>query len=197
MKSILTDFSAGELSPKVSGRFDLPIYSKGCLTLENMLVTPTGMVTKRPGTVYQGVCDGVTAKSRIIPYVYSPDESYLIELTAGEIRVWRNGSPGSSSATPSWSATQIWEVQYAQDHRGIYFVHHSFAPAALIRTALDTFTYGNISYIYYAGGTLTSHASANAAGDDTLVATAAISSLNPDPPLQGMLRVKYDTGQYD
>ena len=197
MRSILTDFSAGELSEKIKGRFDLPEYRKGCLTLENMMVGNTGMVTKRAGTVYQGVCDGITAQSRIIPYIYSPDESYLVELTAGEIQVWRNGSVVASSSTPSWSEAHIWEIQYAQDYRGMYLVHHSFAPSALVRTALDTFTYGNINYLYYAGGTLTSHDTENAAGDDILVATTAISGLDPDPPQQGILKVKYATGQYD
>ncbi|MFH1738550.1 MAG: hypothetical protein ABIH23_06045 [bacterium] len=196
MKSIITDFSSGELSEKLRGRFDLDAYRKGCLTLENMFVDSRGMVSKRPGTIYQGVCDGVTAKSRIVPYVYSPDESYLIELTAGEIRWWRNGSAGGSSATPSWTAAQLFEIQFAQDHRGIYFAHHSYAPSALIRTALDTLTYGNINYLYYVGGTLTSHNTENAAGDDTLVATSAVSGLGAVPQ-QGLLKVKYSTGQYD
>ena len=40
VSTILTNFRAGELSPKLFGRIDLQKYSEGCETLENMLVFP-------------------------------------------------------------------------------------------------------------------------------------------------------------
>ena len=197
MRTIITDFSAGELSEKVRGRFDLPQYRKGALKLENMMVTNTGMATKRPGTIYQGTCDGITNKSRIVPYVYSPSESYIMELVAGKIQVWRNGSKVKETTTPTWTADELWDIQFAQDYRGIYFVHPSHAPVALLRHAEDSFVYSAINWLYYAGGTLDSHATSNTAGNVKLIAASAISGLTPNPSLQGLLRVKYDTGQYD
>lgn len=197
MRTIITDFGAGELSEKVRGRFDLPQYRKGALKIENMMVTNTSMVTKRPGTIYMGTCDGITDKSRIIPYIYSPDEAYVLELVDGKIQVWRNGSKVKETSSPSWTAAQLFDIQYAQDYRGIYFVHPSHAPSCLLRHAQDSFVYSAINFLYYAGGTLDSHATSNVAGNVKLIAAAAISTLNPAPGLQGLLRVKYDTGQYD
>jgi len=197
VKSIFTDFSAGELSEKVKGRFDLPAYRKGCLTLENMFVTSTGMVTKRPGTKYVGSCRGLTNAPRILPFVYSDTESYLVELIAGAVQVWRGGAVVASSTSPTWSAAEIWDIQYVQDHRGIYMVHPSHAPVSLIRTATDTFTYSSINFLYFLGGTLTSHDTKNTIGLTTLEATANVSTLGAAVNQQGQLRVKHATGQYD
>lgn len=194
MKKILTDFSAGELSEKMKGRIDLPAYSKGCLTLENMMVTAQGLITKRAGTEYVGQCRGLTNISRIIPYIYSDTESYVVELIAGALQLWRAGSVVASTETPSWDATQIWEIQYVQDHRGVYLVHPSMAPVALIRTAQDSFTYGAINWLYNVGASYTSHATDNDATDLTLIVQEGIGATIPK---QGLLRVKHATGQYD
>jgi len=36
----LTNFTGGELSPRLDGRNDLAKYNSGCKTLENMIVYP-------------------------------------------------------------------------------------------------------------------------------------------------------------
>jgi hypothetical protein len=54
VSSIVTNFQAGELSPRLEGRIDLQKYSAGAQTLQNMLVFPQGGITRRPGTYYAG-----------------------------------------------------------------------------------------------------------------------------------------------
>ncbi len=49
---LLSNFTAGELSPALYGRADLAKYFNGCRTLENMMVMPHGGAFKRPGTSY-------------------------------------------------------------------------------------------------------------------------------------------------
>ena len=46
----LTNFTGGELSPRLDGRNDLTKYSSGCKTLENFIVYPHGAAARRPGT---------------------------------------------------------------------------------------------------------------------------------------------------
>ena len=62
VSTILTNFRAGELSPKLFGRIDLQKYSEGCETLENMLVFPSGGITRRPGTTFAGRTKDVAKK---------------------------------------------------------------------------------------------------------------------------------------
>ena len=38
----LTNFTGGELSPRLDGRTDLAKYESGCSTLENLVVYPHG-----------------------------------------------------------------------------------------------------------------------------------------------------------
>ena len=38
----LTNFTGGELSPRLDGRNDLTKYTSGCATLENLIVYPHG-----------------------------------------------------------------------------------------------------------------------------------------------------------
>ena len=38
----LTNFTGGELSPRLDGRTDLTKYTSGCSTLENLVVYPHG-----------------------------------------------------------------------------------------------------------------------------------------------------------
>ena len=48
----LTNFTGGELSPRLDGRNDLTKYTSGCKTLENMVVHPHGAASRRPGTKF-------------------------------------------------------------------------------------------------------------------------------------------------
>ena len=54
VSTIVTNFRAGELSPRLEGRIDLEKYNEGAQTLQNMLVFPQGGTTRRPGTYYAG-----------------------------------------------------------------------------------------------------------------------------------------------
>ena len=49
---IQTNFTAGELSPRLEGRVDFAKYFNGVARMENMTVMPHGGVTKRPGFRY-------------------------------------------------------------------------------------------------------------------------------------------------
>ena len=45
-----SNFTAGELSPRLFGRTDIGRYENGAEVVENLLVQPHGGVTRRPGT---------------------------------------------------------------------------------------------------------------------------------------------------
>ena len=65
----LLDFSAGELSPKLAGRIDSPVYYKGCQRLTNFFPRITGGMGKRPGFVWVGESLG---PGRLIPWTLDP-----------------------------------------------------------------------------------------------------------------------------
>ncbi len=61
-RPLITDFTAGELSPKFSGRSELALYAKGGATLQNWVPFAQGGIITRPGGVYKGTTkSGATA----------------------------------------------------------------------------------------------------------------------------------------
>ena len=90
VSTILTNFRAGELSPKLFGRIDLQKYSEGCETLENMLVFPSGGITRRPGTTFAGRTkdDG---KVKLINFEFSDEQAYVLEFGANYVRFFKDG----------------------------------------------------------------------------------------------------------
>jgi len=191
---VINNWAAGELDDKTFGRSDLPFYHAGAQVLENFLITEQAILTKRPGTEYVGAAYGNTNKPRLIPFVYNDTESYIVELTNGYLRVWRNGDVVATTSSPTYTAAQIWDIHYCQDNNGIYFAHNAHAPAALVRTATDTFSFGSIVFIYNVGATYTSHATGNVADDEDFVVQEAIGA---SVPQQGSFSVEYDVGKSD
>ena len=91
VSSIVTNFQAGELSPRLEGRIDLQKYSAGAQTLQNMLVFPQGGITRRPGTYYAGSSKS-GGKVRLINFEFSDEQAYVLEFGANYIRFFKDGA---------------------------------------------------------------------------------------------------------
>ena len=90
VSSIVTNFRAGEISPKLEGRIDLQKYNEAAQTLNNMLVYPSGGVTRRPGTFFAGRSkDG--GKVRLMNFEFSDEQAYVLEMGANYIRFYKDG----------------------------------------------------------------------------------------------------------
>jgi len=90
VSSIVTNFRAGELSPRLEGRIDLQKYNEAAQTLQNMLVFPQGGTTRRPGTKFAGRSkDG--GKVRLINFEFSDEQAYVLEFGANYIRFFKDG----------------------------------------------------------------------------------------------------------
>lgn len=105
VSTIVTNFQAGELSPRLEGRIDLQKYNSGAQKLENMLVFPQGGITRRPGTKYAGSSkDG--GKVRLIPFEYSDEQAYVLEFGANYIRYFKDGGILTEATETITGATQ-------------------------------------------------------------------------------------------
>jgi len=132
IRPVLIDFTAGELSPRLAGRVDLPVFYKGAQELTNFYPRSIGGIYKRPGSGYVAETrNGL--KARLIPWTIDEDTVFLIELTAGAIRFFHNGALVLSSGVPTLITTTILEeelpaIKYAQSHREVWLVHPNHAP---------------------------------------------------------------------
>ncbi len=151
VSSIVTNFQAGELSPRLEGRIDLQKYSAGAQTLQNMLVFPQGGITRRPGTYYAGSSKN-GGKVRLINFEFSDEQAYVLEFGANYIRFFKDGAPLESGGSPveivtTYSVTEIFEINFVQSADVLFLAHKNHEPAKLTRTTATTFTLTDIAFV--------------------------------------------------
>jgi hypothetical protein len=86
----LTNFTGGELSPRLDGRNDLAKYSSGCKTLQNMVVYPHGSAARRPGTTFVAEVKTSSAFTRLVPFEFSTTQTYILEFGNEYIRFYKD-----------------------------------------------------------------------------------------------------------
>jgi len=86
----LTNFTGGELSPRLDGRTDLTKYSSGCKTLENFIIYPHGAAARRSGTTFVAEVASSANKTRLIPFEFSTTQTYMLEFSNLKMRVYKD-----------------------------------------------------------------------------------------------------------
>lgn len=99
-------FNAGELGRFLYGRIeDVAAYRRGCRTLKNFDIAPQGPAIKRKGTWHVAETKNSANQSRLIPFVFSEQDSFLLEFGDSYIRFYSNQSPVYEAAVTITSAT--------------------------------------------------------------------------------------------
>lgn len=93
-------FAAGELSPRLHGRTDLQKYASGAELIENFIVRPEGGLMRRHGTRFAGETRDSSRRSRLIPFVFSTVQAYMLEFGHGTLRIWKDAAPVVSNSRP-------------------------------------------------------------------------------------------------
>jgi hypothetical protein len=86
----LTNFTGGELSPRLDGRTDLTKYASGCSTLQNLVVYPHGSAARRPGSTFIAEVADSDNKTRLIPFEFSTTQTYMLEFSNLKMRVYKD-----------------------------------------------------------------------------------------------------------
>lgn len=148
---ILTNFTSGELSPRLSGRVDVTKYFNGCQVLENFIVMPHGGVDRRPGVRY--VADGKHSnmKVRLVPFEFSTTQAYVLEFGHNYIRVYKDGGQVTSGGSPvevttTYTEDELFELQFAQSADTLYIAHPNHKPASLTRSSHTSWTLSDLSF---------------------------------------------------
>lgn len=138
----ITGFTAGELTPWLSTRFELQAYRRGAALLNNFDVLPYGGVKRRRGTRYVGAAAVQSGAVRLVPFHFSEDDSLMLELYPGGMRVYRDytlltGADGSpySIVTPWSSAEELAAIHATQVNDVLYITSPYRSPYCLERHA--------------------------------------------------------------
>jgi hypothetical protein len=152
---ILTNFTSGELSPRLNGRIDMEKYYNGASKLSNFAVLMHGGLQKRSGTKFVReikTSTGSNSGARLIPFVFSKTQAYILEFGHNYIRFYKDeGVIVSSGTTPyeistTYTAAQINELEYVQSADVLYLVHEAHPPRKLSRTGHTSWTISDVDF---------------------------------------------------
>jgi len=85
-------FAGGEVTEEFWGRIDDGKYQTGLALCRNFITLPHGPVANRPGTAFVREVADSSKATRIIPFVYSTEQSMVLEFGDGVIRFHTAGA---------------------------------------------------------------------------------------------------------
>lgn len=87
-----SSFTSGVASPRLDGRIDLSKYFSMCSVLENFSTLPHGGATRRSGTKFVSEVKTSTLATRIIPFEFNTEQTYIIEAGNNYFRFFKDGA---------------------------------------------------------------------------------------------------------
>lgn len=146
-----SSFAGGELSPSMYGRTDITKYDSGAAVLRNFFVLRYGGAANRPGFKFIAQTYN-NKKAVLIPFMYSTDQNYIVEITAGRCQFYTDGGivvkeDGTPYSIENFFADKDLEdaakIKYTQSADVLFIVHPAHAPMTLTR-------YGNLDWRFEA-----------------------------------------------
>ena len=124
-----TNFSAGELEPRMLGRTDLRSYENGAAKLRNVVVDTTGGVRRRSGMAYVTTAAG---PGRLVALEIGSDLAYLLAFSDFQVDIYRDGVLRDTVATP-WAQGELAQIAWAQLDDSLLITHPEVPPQRLRR----------------------------------------------------------------
>ena len=140
------DFTRGEINPLLHARIDVDPYHAGLKTCVNWLPLQEGGLRKRSGTSFIAEVKDSGKKTRLIPFIFSSNQAYVLELGDNMFRVCNSfgqvvdgGGAPVEIATP-WPENEIAALDFAQSADRLYVTHGDVPPREISRYEDDVWS---------------------------------------------------------
>lgn len=150
--AIQTNFNAGEFGPRMYGRVDFPKYKNALKTCLNHIPLTQGPATRRSGTRFVHEVKDSTFKSRLVRFVFSTTQAYVLEFGASYFRVYMNhgivvdGSNNPVEFVTPYGWGDLFDLRFVQSNDVLYVLHPAHAPQQITRTSHTTWTVAPIAF---------------------------------------------------
>lgn len=139
-------FNGGEQSEFIDSRVDTEKRQKGCLRMENLSPYPFGNMVACPGTEFAGEAKFSDRKARLEPFVFSSEDTGVMEIGHEYIRFWRGRVlVGDEIATP-YQEEDLFEIQFEQVNDLVYVTHDQYRFRKIIRTSPTQLTIQEVDF---------------------------------------------------
>ncbi|ANC03971.1 hypothetical protein AB688_18355 [Pseudomonas putida] len=120
-----TNFTAGELSPRMLGRTDIARYQNGAEIMENCWPVVHGGGVRRYGTLHCSPCKYPDRKTILIPYVFNTLQAYMIEFGDLYVRIhFPDGSYSGVELVSPYGQTLLGQLEYVQGADTMFVFHN-------------------------------------------------------------------------
>lgn len=135
---IQTNFTAGELSPRMYGRVDIARYQNGAMVMENCWPVVHGGAVRRYGTIYCGSAKYADKRVILIPYVFNTEQAYMCEFGDLYVRIYYpDGSYTGVELLSPYSQEMLAALEYVQG-ADTMFLFHPNVPVHRLRRVTNT-----------------------------------------------------------
>ena len=137
-----SNFTSGELDPRLLGRVDLAVYYSGARKARNVTPILQGGLSRRNGS------DFIDSKSsptidRIFAFEFSTEEEYLLGFADGRMYIYKDGTDlqtniagsGNDYLAIPYTASQIVDIDIVQSADTVIITHPDIEPRKVVRTS--------------------------------------------------------------
>ena len=152
LRTVITNFSSGELNPLLATRTDVASYFQGAKNCKNFALLAEGGLMRRPGTSYLAT---LPAESRIIPFIFSDDEVAIIVLSNNRMDVYNTSGVAITSnytTNCNWTTAQLFELNFAQFGDTIFVAHRNNPLRKIFRVSASSFTVTAFTFATHSSG---------------------------------------------
>lgn len=133
-----TNFTAGELSPRLLARVDIAKYPNGAKELYNSYPLVHGGARRRQGTRFIAAAKNATKQTRLIPFVFSKTQAFVFEYGDQYVRFFTGSGRVEVAGVPVELAspfleTDLDDLHYVQRRDTTFNAHPSYAMRKLVR----------------------------------------------------------------
>lgn len=144
-------FNAGEWSSATWGRVDLQKRRMALARAQNFIPMVQGALTRRPGTYFVEPAKTNAASVRLVPFIFSVTQAYILEFGASYIRFFtlqgqllHSGVPYEVATT--YTADEVPQLSFTQSADVLYIAHPNHAPAKLERLGATNWSLVGIDF---------------------------------------------------
>ena len=147
----IPSFTAGEMSDSMQGRTDFAKYFSAASRIENFVVLPHGPITRRPGTYFVSEVKTSSAKTRLIPFSFSTEQTYVLEFGNQYIRFYKDNGQITSSGSAyeissPYTTAQLFDLKFAQSADVMYICNENHPVKKLSRTGHTSWTLTDVDF---------------------------------------------------
>ena len=137
-----TNFTSGELDPRLLGRSDLRSQENGAARLQNVFVETTGGVRRRSGLVYLNTAPG---RGRLATFEPSSGGTFLFAFSDLRVDIFEDETLLATLVTP-WVENDIKQISWAQFGDSILVTHPDHAPQRIVKISNINWTIDDLIF---------------------------------------------------